>query len=170
MMELLYATGVRRAELAGISIFELDTQRQTLTVRQGKGKRDRMIPMGERAAAWCARYLADARPKLAIENERGPDDDLRLQFEATTRLSAEAGHSNRTALAGVCIYRWPSESLHRLGSGTCCVPRCEAAAERAAATQNSEEPRCGRAGRARAARAGAERVIVAGQGALPCRL
>jgi integrase/recombinase XerD len=70
MMELLYATGIRRAELAGVSIFELDTERQTLTVREGKGRKDRMIPTGARAAAWCARYLADARPKLAIE----PDD------------------------------------------------------------------------------------------------
>jgi integrase/recombinase XerD len=70
MMELLYATGVRRAELAGVSIFDLDTPRCTLTVRQGKGRRDRMIPTGERAAAWCARYLAQVRPGLAIE----PDD------------------------------------------------------------------------------------------------
>ncbi len=45
-------------------------ERQTLTVRQGKGRKDRMIPTGARAAAWCARYLQDARPKLAIE----PDD------------------------------------------------------------------------------------------------
>jgi integrase/recombinase XerD len=70
MMELLYATGIRRAELAGVSIFDLDTPRCTLTVRQGKGRKDRMIPTGERAAAWCARYLSDARSRLAIE----PDD------------------------------------------------------------------------------------------------
>ncbi len=71
MLELLYATGVRRAELGNLSIFELDVERQTLTVRQGKGRKDRMIPTGERAAAWCARYLADARPKLAIEPDGG---------------------------------------------------------------------------------------------------
>ncbi|HKH79372.1 MAG TPA: tyrosine-type recombinase/integrase [Solirubrobacteraceae bacterium] len=70
MMELLYATGIRRAELGSLSIFELDVERQTLTVRQGKGRKDRMIPTGARAAAWCARYLQDARPKLATP----PDD------------------------------------------------------------------------------------------------
>ncbi len=70
MMELFYATGVRRAELAALSVFALDIERQTVTVRQGKGRKDRMIPTGERAAAWCARYLTDVRPKLAIE----PDD------------------------------------------------------------------------------------------------
>jgi integrase/recombinase XerD len=71
MMELFYATGIRRAELASLTVFELDVERQTVTVRQGKGRRDRMIPTGERAAAWCARYLVDARPKLTIEPDEG---------------------------------------------------------------------------------------------------
>jgi len=51
-------------------VFDLDCERLTLTVRQGKGRKDRMIPTGPRAAAWAARYLSDARPKLATE----PDD------------------------------------------------------------------------------------------------
>jgi integrase/recombinase XerD len=71
MMELLYATGIRRSELASLTVYELDIERQTVTVRQGKGRRDRMIPTGERAAAWCARYLVEARPKLAIEPDEG---------------------------------------------------------------------------------------------------
>jgi integrase/recombinase XerD len=70
MLELLYATGVRRSELANLKIFDLDVERQTLMVRQGKGKKDRMIPTGARAAAWVRRYLADARPRLA----RAPDE------------------------------------------------------------------------------------------------
>jgi integrase/recombinase XerD len=71
MLELLYATGIRRAELARLQVFDLDAERLTLAVRQGKGRKDRMIPTGARAAAWCARYLIDARPKLATE----PDDN-----------------------------------------------------------------------------------------------
>lgn len=39
-------------------------------IRQGKGKKDRMIPIGERAIGWIERYLADARPALA----GAPDD------------------------------------------------------------------------------------------------
>jgi integrase/recombinase XerD len=70
MLEVLYATGVRRSELAGLTVFDLDSERRTLAVRQGKGRKDRMIPLGERAAAWTARYQADARPALATE----PDD------------------------------------------------------------------------------------------------
>jgi len=53
MLELLYATGVRRAELAGLAVFDLDVERRALMVREGKGRKDRMIPTGERAALWC---------------------------------------------------------------------------------------------------------------------
>jgi integrase/recombinase XerD len=71
MLELFYATGVRRGELANLRVFDLDAERATLMVRQGKGRRDRMIPVGERAAAWCVRYLQDARPKLVLEPDEG---------------------------------------------------------------------------------------------------
>lgn len=33
-------------------------------VREGKGRKDRMIPTGERAVVWCQRYLAEAGPEL----------------------------------------------------------------------------------------------------------
>lgn len=70
MLEVLYATGIRRSELARLQIFDVDAERLTLAVRQGKGRKDRMIPTGERAAIWARRYLIEARPKLAAE----PDD------------------------------------------------------------------------------------------------
>src|SRR5205085_309143 len=37
----------------------------------GKGKRDRVVPMGERAAMWIRKYLDDARPHLAMEPDCG---------------------------------------------------------------------------------------------------
>ena len=65
-----YSTGMRRMELANLKLYDLDTERGTVMIRQGKGKKDRMIPIGERALAWVGKYLADARPKLVQE----PDD------------------------------------------------------------------------------------------------
>ena len=62
MLEVLYSTGVRRSELAHLSVFDLDGERATLLVRQGKGRKDRMVPIGERALAWVGRYLAEVRP------------------------------------------------------------------------------------------------------------
>jgi integrase/recombinase XerD len=64
ILETLYATGVRRAELVRLGVFDLDRNRGTVTVWQGKGKKDRVIPIGERAVSWIEKYLADARPAL----------------------------------------------------------------------------------------------------------
>jgi integrase/recombinase XerD len=71
MLELLYATGVRRAELANLAVFDLDVERRALMVREGKGRKDRMIPTGERAVIWCERYLAEARPELVGHSDNG---------------------------------------------------------------------------------------------------
>jgi integrase/recombinase XerD len=70
LMEVLYTTGMRRLELAGLKLYDLDTERGTVTIRQGKGKKDRVIPIGDRAAAWLDKYLEEARPQLVVE----PDD------------------------------------------------------------------------------------------------
>jgi integrase/recombinase XerD len=70
LMETLYSTGMRRLELANLKLYDLDTERGTVTIRQGKGKKDRVIPIGERAAAWVEKYIRELRPKLVVE----PDD------------------------------------------------------------------------------------------------
>lgn len=64
MLEVLYATGVRRSELAGLDMSDVNTAKRTLFVREGKGAKDRIVPMGERATAWLTKYLADTRPAL----------------------------------------------------------------------------------------------------------
>jgi len=64
ILETLYSTGMRRMELAQLKVEDPDAERGTVTIRQGKGKRDRIIPIGERALAWIAKYVAEARPKL----------------------------------------------------------------------------------------------------------
>ncbi len=64
LLELLYSTGLRRTELANLRRYDADLVRLTLFVREGKGRRDRMAPIGARAGAWLDRYLVDARPRL----------------------------------------------------------------------------------------------------------
>ena len=70
IIETLYSTGIRRMELIGLHLFDLDAERGVVMVRQGKGKKDRMIPIGARALAWIAKYRDDVRPELAC----GADD------------------------------------------------------------------------------------------------
>ena len=62
ILETLYSTGIRRQELVDLDVYSVDLDGGTLIVRQGKGKKDRMIPIGERALAWVERYLEEVRP------------------------------------------------------------------------------------------------------------
>jgi integrase/recombinase XerD len=70
IMEVLYSTGIRRKELVALTIFGLDQDRGTVMIRKGKGKKDRVVPIGERAQLWVEKYLREVRPRLAVE----PDD------------------------------------------------------------------------------------------------
>jgi integrase/recombinase XerD len=64
ILETLYSTGMRRMELVHLELFDLDLERGTVVIRQGKGKKDRVVPVGERACRWVRKYVADVRPAL----------------------------------------------------------------------------------------------------------
>jgi len=71
VMELLYATAMRRGEVVGLDLPDVDLARRWLTLRHTKNRWDRVVPMGTRAAAWLTRYLADARPELLVGEDPG---------------------------------------------------------------------------------------------------
>lgn len=70
IMEVLYSTGIRRMELVKLTLYDVDPRRGTLRVIEGKGRKDRLIPIGERALAWIEKYQHEARPAL----RSGPAD------------------------------------------------------------------------------------------------
>ncbi|MDO5626270.1 MAG: site-specific tyrosine recombinase XerD [Pseudomonadota bacterium] len=63
MLELMYASGLRVSELVGLNTFHVGLNENVLRVL-GKGSKERLVPFGEEASDWLARYLADARPAL----------------------------------------------------------------------------------------------------------
>ena len=67
MIELLYSTGIRRSELINLKLHDISIPRQTLYVREGKGNKDRLLPIGERATQWLERYVLTIRPQLIID-------------------------------------------------------------------------------------------------------
>lgn len=68
MMEMLYSTGMRRTELMHLTLADFAGAQGTVFIRQGKGKKDRIVPIGERAITWVNKYLADARPLFLIDD------------------------------------------------------------------------------------------------------
>lgn len=76
ILETLYSTGMRRMEVIGLKLYDLDVERGTLMIRQGKGKKDRMVPIGDRAIGWIDRYTRETRPGLLIGD--ASDDTLYL--------------------------------------------------------------------------------------------
>ncbi len=65
ILELFYATGIRRTEMTNLDLGDYDPHSQTLHIRRGKGGKSRMLPVGERAAAWLDRHARDSRPHFA---------------------------------------------------------------------------------------------------------
>ena len=62
ILETLYGSAIRRNELLNLSAYDVDRNRRLLTIRQGKGKRDRVVPIGVRALEWLEKYIVDVRP------------------------------------------------------------------------------------------------------------
>lgn len=71
VLETFYSTGLRRGELARLGIYDLDAERGLLFVRQGKGGKDRMVPIGDRALLWVQKYLYEVRPSLVVPPDQG---------------------------------------------------------------------------------------------------
>ncbi len=99
MLETLYATGLRVSELVGLKLAQVAQDAGVVRVL-GKGSKERLVPLGEEAVAWIARYLAEARPVLA---GTGGSDAMFLTTRAgpMTRQAFWALIKRCAALAGI---------------------------------------------------------------------
>lgn len=64
ILETFYSTAIRCGELVDLEVYDLEPERRSLIVRRGKGRKDRVLPVGQRALSWLEKYLADVRPAL----------------------------------------------------------------------------------------------------------
>ena len=67
VVEVLYATGVRNAELRELRLSDFDSSAGTLFVRAGKGGKDRVVPLGPLVSAVLSDYVTQGRPKLPVK-------------------------------------------------------------------------------------------------------
>ena len=68
LLEILYGTGARVSEVAGLTLGMIDQQARIITIT-GKGNKTRIVPYGQYAADALAIYLADARPALLAKSD-----------------------------------------------------------------------------------------------------
>lgn len=68
MLEVLYSTGLRGGELCRLTLYDVDLPARTLRVLQGKGRKDRVVPIGKVAAGYLGEYIKSVRPILADKN------------------------------------------------------------------------------------------------------
>jgi integrase/recombinase XerD len=82
ILETFYSTGMRRAELIQLRQCDMEIERGVVLIREGKGRRDRVIPIGSRALRRIARYQAESRPALT----RGGGSDFLFLTQRGNRL------------------------------------------------------------------------------------
>ena len=90
VLEVLYGTGLRASELARLTLQDLDLAQGSVFVRQGKGKKDRIVPFGDSVRAAVLRYLRvcrDERPGLLFPYARGGQ----LDHCGVNRIVSQAG-------------------------------------------------------------------------------
>ncbi|MEP2776149.1 MAG: tyrosine-type recombinase/integrase [Luteolibacter sp.] len=63
MLELTYSTGMRRTEVTELRITDLSRGETTIVIRNGKGGKQRIVPLGGPAQYWLKRYLNEGRPR-----------------------------------------------------------------------------------------------------------
>jgi site-specific recombinase XerD len=94
LVELVYSAGLRSAEAVGLELADVDFEREQLHVR-GKGGKERLVPLGEEAAHLLARYLHEARPKLAQGAENAVFLSARGRRLDTSTLRRVFAHPHR---------------------------------------------------------------------------
>lgn len=70
VLELFYSTGIRLQELCKLSIFDIDLQGKMVRINQGKGRKDRVVPMGKHAVRFLREYITKIRPKFSKKNRK----------------------------------------------------------------------------------------------------
>ncbi len=70
IMEVLYSTGIRSDELLNLHVYDADFKDKVLFIRKGKGRKQRVVPLGKTAVKYLREYLENIRPKHAKKNPR----------------------------------------------------------------------------------------------------
>jgi len=110
ILELLYGSGMRRSEVARLQVGDVDLGSGTVMVRQGKGRRDRLIPMGASAAHWIGRYLREERGQI-VRHAQGAHEQEAGTGLSWTLFLTDYGEAFENGRLSVVVVRY----LRRMG-------------------------------------------------------
>lgn len=99
MLELMYATGLRVSELVALELSQLNLNQGVVRVL-GKGRKERLVPLGEEAHSWLRRYLRTARPAL-MDGAQCPHVFVTARRAAMTRQTFWHAIRRHAAAAGI---------------------------------------------------------------------
>jgi integrase/recombinase XerD len=94
LAELVYSAGLRSREAVDLDLGDVDFEQELVHVR-GKGGKERVVPLGEEAGHWLARYLREARPELAQGAENALFISVRGRRLDTSTLRRLLPHPHR---------------------------------------------------------------------------
>lgn len=70
IMEVLYSTGIRLDELLNLTVYDPDFKGKSLLIRKGKGRKQRIVPLGKNSIRYLREYLEKIRPRYAARNPK----------------------------------------------------------------------------------------------------
>lgn len=123
LLEVVYSTGIRVAELLRLKVQDFDEKARTIFVREGKGGKDRIIPLPMIAAGYLKEYVDRVRPKFAralkhddgtlFINYTGSPLDLNRMHDIFSRTTKAAGIDKRVT----CMVLRHTIASHLLENG-----------------------------------------------------
>lgn len=111
MFETLYATGLRASELTSLGVLHVSLNEGVIRVVNGKGGKDRLVPLGQEAAHWIERYLSEARPAL-LGARRSDDLFVTARGGAMTRQAFWLNVKKAARAAGITVPLSPHVVRH----------------------------------------------------------
>jgi integrase/recombinase XerD len=76
IMEILYATGMRRSELKNLKVQDINFKDKTIFIQQGKGLKDRVVPINDTALKFIENYINHVRPEILKQAKTAKTDRL----------------------------------------------------------------------------------------------
>jgi integrase/recombinase XerD len=116
MLRLIYACGLRRSELLNLKLTDIDSKRGLVIIRQSKGKKDRVVPIGERLIALLRIYCKTSRTKMYLfEGQQAGEKYVERSLQMVLKSALD-----KTSIKKPVTLHWlrHSYATHLLENGT----------------------------------------------------